>query len=126
MDTVASYGAAMATGDLEGVRAVLAEDAVWHQPGANVLRGPRRPGRDPCPPRPLHGAQRGPFALATDNVAPAGDLVVTTIRFSAQRPGVEPLDQHGADIFNVEDGLIRKIWLISEDQAAEDGFWNAA
>lgn len=39
MDAVANYGAAMATGDLEGVRAVLAEDAVWHQPGANVLSG---------------------------------------------------------------------------------------
>lgn len=127
MDTVASYGAAMATGDLDGVRAVLAEDAVWHQPGANVLSG------DHVGPEAILAhlgrfmeLSGGTFALATDNVARAGDLVVTTIRFSAQRPGVEPLDQHGADIFRVEDGLIREIWLISEDQAAEDGFWNAA
>lgn len=38
-DVVARYGAAMATGDMGALAAVLSENAVWHQPGANQLSG---------------------------------------------------------------------------------------
>ena len=127
MDTVQRYGAAMATGDLDGVRAVLAPDAMWHQPGSNVLSGDHV-GPDAI----LAHLGRfmelsgGTFALATDDALPAGDLVVTTVTFRAERPGRDPLDQRGADVYRVVDDRIQEVWLISEDQAAEDRFWNPA
>ena len=33
------------------------------------------------------------------------------------------LQQHGVDVFRIEGDRIAEVWLISEDQAAEDAFW---
>lgn len=127
MDAVSAYGAAMAAGDLDGVRAVLADDAVWHQPGANPLSGDHV-GPDAILAHLARFMQlsHGTFTLETESAVPAGDLVVTTIRFAAQRDGLTPLDQRGADVFRVADGRIAEVWLISEDQATEDAFWTSA
>lgn len=126
-DVVARYGAAMATGDMEAVKAVLSTDAVWHQPGANQLSGDHvgpdailaHLGR-------FMALSGGTFALETTSVTDAGALVSTTVRFTAERPEHPGLDQQGVDVFRVEGDRIAEIWLVSEDQAAEDRFWGVA
>lgn len=123
-DVVGRYGAALAAGDMEALAAVLADDAVWHQPGANPLSG------DHVGPDAILGhlgrfmeLSGGTFALTTESVTEAGALVATTVRFTARRPGRTDLDQHGVDIFRVEGDRIAEVWLIGEDQDAEDRFW---
>lgn len=124
IDVVGRYGAAAAAGDMEALAATLTHDAVWHQPGANQLSG------DHVGPEAIvaHlGAfmqlSGGTFVLETESATESGSLVATTVRFAARREGRDDLDQHGVDVFRVEGDKIAEIWLISEDQAAEDQFW---
>ncbi|MFD8063922.1 hypothetical protein ACFXA0_06755 [Streptomyces cyaneofuscatus] len=65
----------------------------------------------------------GTFALDTESATESGNLVATAVRFTDERKGAGSLDQHGVDVFRVEGDLIPEIWLIGEDQAAEDRFW---
>lgn len=125
IDVVERYGAALAGGDMGAMAAALTEDAVWHQPGANRLSG------DHVGPEAIVAhlgrfmeLSGGTFALTTESATESGDLVSTTVRFTARREGAEEdLDQHGVDVFRVEGDRIAEIWLISEDQSAEDRFW---
>lgn len=124
IDVVGQYGAAMAAGDMAALAATFSPDAVWHQPGANQVSGDHI-GPDAI----LAHLGRfmelsgGTFALETESATESGDLVSATVRFRAQREGQPDLDQHGVDVFRVADGRIAEVWLISEDQAAEDRFW---
>ncbi|MET7277280.1 nuclear transport factor 2 family protein [Kribbella sp. NPDC005582] len=127
IDVVGKYGAAAAAGDLEALAATLHPDAVWHQPGANQTSG------DHVGPEAIvahlgrfFALSNGTFALVTESATESGNLVSTTVRFSAQRDGVPDLDQHGVDVFRVEGDKIAEIWLIGEDQAVEDAFWGLA
>lgn len=127
IDVVGQYGAAMAAGDMEALAATFHADAVWHQPGANPLSG------DHVGPEAIIAhlgrflqLSGGTFALETESATEAGDLVSTTVRFSAQREGRIDLDQHGIDVFRVAGDRIAEVWLISEDQDAEDRFWGEA
>lgn len=124
IDVVGQYGAAMAAGDMEALAATFSTDAVWHQPGTNPLSG------DHVGPDAIIAhlgrfmqVSGDTFALETESATEAGDLVSTTVRFSAQRADRADLDQHGIDVFRVADGRIAEVWLISEDQDAEDRFW---
>ncbi|MEE1621653.1 nuclear transport factor 2 family protein [Zafaria sp. Z1313] len=127
IDVVGHYGAAAAAGDMDALASLLAEDAVWHQPGANQLSGDKvGPAAILAHLGRFMELSGGTFALETESATESGDLVSTTLRFTATRPGGGTLDQRGVDVFRVADGRIAEIWLISEDQAAEDRFWDAA
>ncbi|MGO4489965.1 nuclear transport factor 2 family protein [Microbacterium sp. 2RAF4] len=132
IDVVAQYGAAMAAGDMEALSATFHPDAVWHQPGANQLSGDHV-GPDAIIAHLGRFMQlsEGTFALETDSATESGALVSATVRFRAQRQGRDDLDQHvldqhGVDVFRVADGRIVEVWLMSEDQEAEDRFWGTA
>jgi len=125
IDVVGRYGAAAAAGDMAALAATLTENAVWHQPGANPLSG------DHVGPEAVvahlgrfMALSGGTFALETESATESGDLVATTVRFTARREGRADLDQHGVDVFRVEGDRIAEIWLIGEDQAVEDRFWS--
>ena len=124
-DTVGRDGAAASTGDMTGLAATLSPDVVWHQPGDNPLSG------DHVGPEAVVAhlgrfmeLSGGTFALSTESVTDAGALVATTVRFTASRPGHPDLDQRGVDVFRVVGDRIAEVWLISEDQDAEDAFWS--
>lgn len=123
-DVVGQYGAALAAGDMAALTAVLHPEMVWHQPGENVLSGDHV-GPDAV----LDHLGRflelsnGTFRLETLAVTEAGNLVATTVRFTASRPGLPDLDQHGVDVFRVEGDRIAEVWLMGEDQSVEDTFW---
>ena len=124
IEIVGQYGAAMARGDMVALAATFHPDAVWHQPGSNPLSGDHvgpeailaHLGR-------LMEVSGGSFVLQTDSMTESGDLVMAGVRFHAQRPGLDDLDQHGVDVFRISDDRIAEVWLISEDQLAEDRFW---
>ena len=124
IDVVGQYGAAAAAGDMAALAASLTEDVVWHQPGANQLSG------DHVGPEAVLAhlgrfmeISGGTFVLQTESATESGNLVATTVRFTAQREGAADLDQHGVDVFRVEGDRIAEIWLIGEDQQVEDQFW---
>lgn len=126
-DVVGQYGAALAAGDMAALTAVLHQDVIWHQPGENVLSG------DHVGPDGIVGhlgrfmeRSNGTFRLETLAVTEAGNLVATTVRFTASRPGLPDLDQHGVDVFRIEGDRIAEVWLMGEDQAVEDAFWGRA
>lgn len=132
IDVVGQYGAAMAAGDMEALSATFHPDAVWHQPGANQLSGDHV-GPDAIIAHLGRFMQlsEGTFALETDSATESGALVSATVRFRAQRQGRDDLDQHvldqhGVDVFRVAEGRIAEVWLMSEDQEAEDRFWGTA
>ncbi|WP_288969943.1 nuclear transport factor 2 family protein [uncultured Microbacterium sp.] len=127
IDVVGQYGAAMAAGDMEALAATFHPDAVWHQPGANQVSGDHV-GPDAILAHLGRFMQLsgGTFALETESATESGSLVSATVRFRAQRAGHEDLDQHGVDVFRVADGRIAEVWLMSEDQEAEDRFWGTA
>lgn len=132
IDVVGQYGAAMAAGDMEALSATFHPDAVWHQPGANQLSGDHV-GPDAIIAHLGRFMQLsgGTFVLETDSATESGALVSATVRFRAQRQARDDLDQHvldqhGVDVFRVADDRIVEVWLMSEDQEAEDRFWGTA
>ncbi|WP_447912029.1 nuclear transport factor 2 family protein [Microbacterium phyllosphaerae] len=127
IDIVGQYGAAMAAGDMQALAATFATDAVWHQPGGSQVSGDKV-GPDAIIAHLGHFMELsgGTFVLDTESVTESGDLVSATVRFRAVREGHADLDQHGVDVFRVADERIAEVWLISEDQQAEDAFWGHA
>lgn len=124
IDVVGQYGAAAAAGDMAALAATLTADAVWHQPGANQLSGDHvGPDAIVAHLGRFMELSGGTFALETESATESGSLVSTTVRFTAQRDGAADLDQRGVDVFRVEGDKVAEIWLLSEDQAAEDTFW---
>ncbi|WP_344145340.1 nuclear transport factor 2 family protein [Kribbella yunnanensis] len=127
IDVVGKYGAAVAAGDLQALAATLHADAVWHQPGANPLSGDHvGPDAIVAHLGRFFALSNGTFTLETESATESGNLVSTTVRFTAKREGLPDLDQHGVDVFRVDADKIAEIWLIGEDQAVEDAFWSAA
>jgi ketosteroid isomerase-like protein len=118
------YQASLAAGDMGALAAALHPRVTWHQPGGNPLSGDHV-GPDAV--LALLGRfmqlSAGTFALNTTSQLANGDMVATTVAFSASRDGRPALAQRGIDVFRVEDDLIAEVWLFSEDQAAEDAFW---
>lgn len=127
IDIVGQYGAAMAAGDMQALAKTFAADAVWHQPGTSQVSGDKV-GPEAIMAHLGHFMELsgGTFVLETDSATESGDLVSATVRFRAVREGRADLDQHGVDVFRVSDGRIAEVWLISEDQQAEDAFWGHA
>ena len=109
---------------MAALAATLSADVVWHQPGANQMSGDHvGPDAILAHLGSMMGVSASTFSLETESATESGNLVVLTVRFSAQREGAVDLDQHGVDVFRVEGDKIAEVWLISEDQAAEDAFW---
>lgn len=124
IDVVGRYGAAVAAGDMAALAATLTPDVIWHQPGANSLSGDHvGPEAVVAHLGAFMALSDGTFALETESATESGDLVSTTVRFTAQRAGRADLDQHGVDVFRVAGDRIAEIWLIGENQPVEDAFW---
>lgn len=127
IDIVGQYGAAMAAGDMRALAATFAADAVWHQPGESQVSGDKvGPAAIIAHLGRFMELSGGTFVLETESATESGALVSATVRFRAAREGRADLEQHGVDVFRVADGLIAEVWLISEDQQAEDAFWGHA
>ena len=123
-DLIRSGFEAFATGDLEAIRGLFADDIVWHFPGTSPISGD------------YHGADEvlgwlgknfelsgGTLKVEPHDVLANDDHVVALIRVTAQREG-KSLDDNSVQVFHVQDGKATEVWLNPMDQQASDDFWS--
>lgn len=123
---VRDYFDAVATGDLAKLPELLSETLVWHQPGFSDLSGTYN-GRDAV--FGLIGKfmerSQGTFKFdSIGNILGNGDYVAVTLNFSGTTDS-RSMSMAGIDVLRIESGKIQEVWLFSDDQPAEDAFWNA-
>ncbi|MBP6022953.1 nuclear transport factor 2 family protein [Ferruginibacter sp.] len=123
-EVVEAYSIALSKGDIPTAFSYFSPDAKWHQPGNNKFSGTKS-GLEAI------GKMLGDMMGATQGslaIKPAGAMMVNgnfvscPVRFSA-KSGNKTVDMNGNDLYEVADGKIVQVWLFSEDQTAEDGFW---
>lgn len=125
-EKVSLFYTALAQGDFETVGTLLSDDLVWHQPGKGALSGIYS-GKQNVFAHLSKMAQlsNGTFAIdQVDYVTENGDLVVATVAFAVSASGYS-MEMKGVDLFCFEDGLIKEVWLFSEQIDEEDRFWTA-
>lgn len=124
-EVVEAYSIALSNGDVPTAFSYFSPNAKWHQPGNNKFSGIQS-GLEAI------GKMLSEMMAATQGdlvIKPAGammvngNLVSCPVRFSA-KSGDKSVEMDGNDLYQVVDGKIVQVWLFSEDQAAEDVFWN--
>jgi uncharacterized protein len=115
---------AFSAADIPTLTEVIAEDAVQHSPGHNVLSGDHQ-GRDSI--LTLYGQigelTGGTYSLTLEEVYANDTEVVTIFRQTATRNGRQ-LDSRHAMVSQIRDGQTTDIREITADDAADDAFWN--
>ncbi|WP_176968489.1 nuclear transport factor 2 family protein [Amycolatopsis xylanica] len=124
LSVVNEFFDALLRNDIAAVRATLADDVVWHQPGDHPLAGSFR-GADVAlaAMAEFPGRSGGTFHVDHFDRMATNEMVAVTFHLTAQREGREPLDLHGVDLIRVVDGLIAEAWVFSNDVEAENAFW---
>ena len=124
-EVVEAYSIALSKGDVPTAFSYFSPNAKWHQPGNNKFSGTQT-GLEAI------GKMVGDMVGATQGslaIKPAGAMMVNgnfvscPVRFSAKN-GEKSVEMSGNDLYEVVDGKIVQVWLFSEDQVAEDLFWN--
>ncbi|MBP2623735.1 nuclear transport factor 2 family protein [Streptococcus oricebi] len=127
LDIFNQYNNSLIAGDFDGVFATMADDIIWHQPGHHVLSGTIVGKKDLSPHLGGFAAKtNGSFKVITNWVSENQDLVAANVTFVGTRADGKELDMNGIDLFRIEDGKIKEVWLFSSFQDIEDEFWNGA
>lgn len=124
-EVVEAYSIALSKGDIPTAFSYFSPNAKWHQPGNNKFSGTQT-GLEAIGKMlsEMMGATQGTLVIK-----PAGAMMVNgnyvscPVRFSA-KSGNKSVEMAGNDLYEVVDGKIAQVWLFSEDQVAEDLFWN--
>jgi RNA 2',3'-cyclic 3'-phosphodiesterase len=113
------------SGAVDGVRGLLAEDVVWHVPGASAIAG-EHSGVDAV--LSYMDARRrmmdGTFRVTVHGASLIAGRVVQLAGGRAVRDGVD-VAWETVGVFRVADGRIAECWLVPFDQAAFDAIWSA-
>ena len=113
-----------AGGEVDGVRALLADDVVWHVPGASEIAGEHRGVEAVLA---YMDARRrimdGTFRVVVHGAAVIAGRVVQLAGGRAVRDGRE-LEWETVGVFRVVGGRIAECWLVPFDQAAFDSIWS--
>lgn len=108
-----------------GLRDLLAEDVVWHVPGASAIAGEHRGVEAVLA---YMDARRrimdGSFRVAVHGAAVIAGRVVRLAGGTAVRDGRE-VAWETVNVFRVVSGRIAECWLVPFDQAAFDSIWSA-
>ena len=115
---------AFATGDMDTLGSLFADDAVWHVQGRNPLAGDYRGveailgyfGQS----MQLTG---GNFSVEVHDVIGNDNHVVGLHRARGERQG-RRMDGNSALIFHLSDGKVREVWQMFEDPYENDEFWS--
>jgi uncharacterized protein len=124
-EVVEAYSVALSTGDIQTAFSHFSPTAKWHQPGSNKFSGSKK-GLDEIGKMlsDMMGATQGSLVIKPAGpMMVNGNLVSCPVQFSA-KSGNKSIDMAGNDLYEVIDGKIAQVWLFSEDQPAEDEFWN--
>jgi len=113
-----------AGGEVAPVAELLAEDVVWHVPGASPIAGDHR-GRDAVlryftTRRELAG---GSMAIFKHGELGGDDALVQLADGRAPLGGGEEIEWRTAGVYRVADGRIAEAWLVPLDAAAFDAAW---
>ncbi|MGN6870717.1 MAG: RNA 2',3'-cyclic phosphodiesterase [Solirubrobacteraceae bacterium] len=113
-----------AGGDAGGLRDLLAEDVVWHVPGASAIAGEHR-GLEAV--LAYMDARRrmmdGTFRVSVHGAAMIAGRVVQLAGGTAVRDG-RSVAWETVGVFRVVGGRIAECWLVPFDQAAFDAIWS--
>jgi 2'-5' RNA ligase len=111
--------------DAGEVRDLLAEDVVWHVPGASAIAGEHR-GIEAV--LAYMDARRrlmdGTFRVSVHGASVIAGRVVQLAGGTAERDG-RPVAWETVGVFRVVGGRIAECWLVPFDQAAFDAIWSA-
>lgn len=117
--------AAQGRGDIESVRAALADDIVWHVPGKNLLsrdyRGPDEALGFLARARELSGGTARPQLV---DILTGENYVTVLVRMYAEREGRKLDGSFQAWAYRIADGKIAEIWFLVEDRYEVDAFWS--
>ena len=124
-EVVEAYSIALSQGDIPTAFSHFSPNAKWHQPGNHQYAGTKT-GLEAI------GKMLGDMMGATQGslvIKPAGAMMVNgnfvsfPVHFSGKIED-KTISMNGNDLFEVIDGKIVQVWLFSEDQDAEDLFWD--
>ena len=124
-EVVEAYGIALSKGDIPTAFSYFSANAKWHQPGNNKFSGTQT-GLEAIGKmlNEMMGATQGTLVIKPAGAMMVnGNFVSCPVRFSA-KSGDKTVDMNGNDLYEVVDGKIVQVWLFSENQVAEDAFWN--
>lgn len=124
LEVVASYFDALAKGNLDKALSVFSRDAIWCQPGNNQFAGIKNNLEEITSMfQGILNFTSGNFQVRPDGkMMESGNLVAVPVWFIAK---TETSQMHlgGLDLFEVEDGIIIKVWTFSDDQSVDDKFF---
>ena len=115
---------AFAKGDVDTLRELTDQDAVWHVPGRNQLSGDHR-GVDAilgffAKTMELTG---GTFRIEVHDVVANDDHAVALFVSRGQREG-RTYENRNVVVQHIRNGKLVEVWLLSEDQYAADEFFS--
>jgi ketosteroid isomerase-like protein len=115
---------AFAKGDMDTLREVTGQDAVWHTPGRNQLSGDYR-GADEvlgffAKTMELSG---GTFRAELHDVVANDEHAVAIYVARAERDG-RTYENRNVLVIHVRNGKFAETWLLSDDQYAADEFFS--
>ena len=115
--------AAFDAGDLDTIRALFADDIIWHVPGRNPLSGTLK-GKDEVFGwfAKLLTITEGTAKIAVHSVI-ADDTHGVVLGTSSASRGGRSLSLNTADVFHIRDGQVTEAWFFTDDQYAEDEFY---
>ena len=125
IEVVAAYSKALSQGDIPKAFSHFSPEAKWHQPGNHQFSGTKI-GLEAIGKMlgDMMGATQGSLVINTTGALLSnGSLVSFPVHFSGKIGG-KTVSMNGVDLFEVVDNKIVQVWLFSEDQVAEDEFWN--
>src|SRR5829696_3363032 len=104
---------AFAKGDVDTLRELFDQDAVWHVPGRSQLAGDHR-GMD---------AILGNFGIDLHDVVANDEHAVAIYVTRGERQG-RTLETRNVLVSHIRNGKLTEAWLMSEDQYAADEFFS--
>jgi ketosteroid isomerase-like protein len=114
---------ATSRGDTEAVRAILADDVVWHLPGRNRFSGDHVGKTAVFDVFQRRREYAGPtFNMKVHDVLANDEHAVDLVSIQGEREG-RPIAYRSVGVYNMRDEKIVEAWAFNEDQYAVDEFW---
>jgi uncharacterized protein len=110
---------AFASGDMETVDALFADDISWHSPGSNPLAGDYAGKAQVLAMfAKLFEITEGTFRQEIHDIVANDEHGVVLVNASWDTP--KAFSGRGVHVLHVKDGKVAEFWLYNEDQAAAD------
>lgn len=118
------YNEALSKNDFVALFSIMADDIKWYQPGNNslsgIIVGKQALGEHFVK---FFEKSNATFKVLTNWVSNNDCFVAANVTFVAENINGDKLNMNGIDLFKIEDGLIKEVWLFSAKQVVEDNFW---